>query len=169
MSRKKTSNPEKKYYLPDDKNKTPISHELFLELMREPYRIRAKMRRAGLCNVSWRYICMADCFSCPYICKSRVCSIEELTEAMAEPRDPTCIEDEIVSRMYEQDMIKAIKKLDIIDQIILRSLVINIPRTEAETARLVSQTIGRSYTQQAVHKRRRSAALRLAELIGLPY
>ena len=42
-------------------------------------------------------------------------------------------------------------------------------RTEAETARLVSQTIGRSYTQQAVHKRRRSAALRLAALIGLPY
>ena len=169
MSRKKKSNPAKTYYLPYDKTKTPISHELFLELMREPYRIRAKMRRAGLCNVSWRYICMADCFSCPYICKSRVCSIEELTEAMAEPRDPTCMEDEIVSRMYEQDMIKAIKQLDIIDQIILRSLIINIPRTEAETARLVSQTIGRSYTQQAVHKRRRSAALRLAELIGLPY
>ena len=159
---------EKTYSLPEDKEKTSVTPEVFHDVTRETDTTQARLRRAGLCCAPRCHVCDGDCSNCRYYARFKVVSIDSLVGTPYEPRSSDSVEDQALGKIMDENMRKAIPRLHIIDQIVLWCRAFGVPDIVSleDTAKRIRKAIGRSYTPQAVRKRLKPAGERLFELIG---
>lgn len=168
MSNKvKTSTPQS-YYIPGDPSRTPVSHDDYLALMRDSWRLRKKLQRAGECNAPANHPCHCDCCGCQYRTKKCSVSLEELVNEGFEPIDMGDTAEQIIRKMIIDQIKIAFPKLDQIDRIVIEAKIIRQPAmTDRECAALIMKLTGVSISHQAVGKRLPKALERLRQLAGI--
>ena len=167
---KKLNSTRKTYYLPGDPTRTPLTHEVFKEIMRPFWAQKKRLQRSGECASPAWHNCLCDCCGCPYQCCGCLIDTGTLEHAGEEIRDPYCMEEDVADRIFKQQIYNCLPQLDIIDRIIIRCMVLEEKKlTERQLAALIGKAIGHSYSHQSVHKRIPAAAKRLADLMRYQY
>ena len=156
------------YYLPGDKSRTPLSHDDYVSLMRDPLRQRAKLRRAGECNVPANHPCCADCCDCPYRTQLVTTSLDALVEKGHDIASRDDFAEAIVRKMLLQQIYSVLPKLDEIDRIIIDAKFMHTPAlSDRACAEQIAKRTGRTMSHQAVSKRLPAALERLRQLVGV--
>ena len=157
----------KLYYLPDDKTHTPLSHDDYIEAMREAWRIRKRMQRNGECNAPRKHPCSADCCDCPYRTRKASVSLDAIIEEGSEPASSDDVAERVIRKIMLEQIEDVIPQLDTIDRIIIKAKIArDKPLTDRQCAEIISRRTGMPYTHQAVSKRLPKAIEHLRELVG---
>lgn len=168
MLKNEKNPPKTALYLPEDPSRTALPREAFRELMREPRCIRKRKQRAGECTAPSGFICGADCNGCYYYTKQVTISLDAVREETCSRFVYNNFEDRVLDHIAYEQALNMIRRLDIIDRIIILAKYHQVkPLTNEMTASLIHRETGRSYSAQAVSKRTKKALQRLRDLMGV--
>lgn len=159
----------KAYYLPNDPDHIfPLTHDDYVDTMREHRKLRKRLERIGECNAPFSHQCTCDCVGCPYRTNKATVSLDNLLDDGYEPVITNGFEEHVLNHIVYQQAVEALYKVDLIDRIIIQAqLNTNHPLSNEQTAALISKAIGRYYSEKAVMLRFDFAVRRLREVMGI--
>ena len=162
-----TPNEPKLYYLPGDPSKTPLSHDDYVAIMRDFWKQRKQLQRAGECNAPANHPCCCDCCDCPYRTQQFYVSLNDLEDAGYEPEDPSDVAETVIHKMLLEQVKDTLPMLDEIDRIIIEAKFLRHPTlSDRECETLIFKLTGQSISHQAVGKRLPKALERLSQLVN---